>query len=428
MFWKMLRGALIRRRGKLALIAAAVALGSSLATALLNVMFDAGDKINRELKTYGANLTMAPRGAALLGEIYRREDMGSQPGPSDKYIQEADLVKIKMIFWAYNIVDFTPYLETPVRVGPREASLAGVWFDRRLELPTEEEVRTGLNRLKPWWEITGRPGADDDPFGALMGRDLAESLGLRVGDPLAVDCAGRRTEFTVRGVFNSGGPDDGRIFAPLKTVQELTGRPGLVDRVEISALTTPENELARRAAQDPSSLSRQEWDTWYCTAYISAIAYQLEEILPGVRVRPILQVAEAEGLILTKTQLLMTLLTLLTLACSALAVSNLVTATVMERGAELGLLKSLGAADSAVALLVLAEIAAAAALGWAAGCGLGLGLAQIIGRTVFGAATQFKALVPPLTALLALAVTLLGSLPALGALLRLRPADILHGR
>jgi putative ABC transport system permease protein len=171
-----------------------------------------------------------------------------------------------------------------------------------------------------------------------------------------------------------------------------------------------------------------EWDTWYCTAYISSIAYQIEEILPGARVKPVLQVAESEGAILEKTQLLMLLLTVLSLACSALAISNLVTATVMERSTEIGLLKALGATNLSVTLLLLAEILLAALFGGMAGYCLGIGFAQIIGHTVFGSGVAAKGLVIPLAAVLVLLVTLAGSLPAVRMLLRLQPTEVLHGK
>ena len=40
------------------MIAFTVALGVSLATAMMNVMLGVGDKVNKELKTYGANITV----------------------------------------------------------------------------------------------------------------------------------------------------------------------------------------------------------------------------------------------------------------------------------------------------------------------------------------------------------------------------------
>jgi len=430
MFWKMLGGALVRRKGKLVMIAFAVGLGVSLATAMLNVMFDVGDKVNQELKTYGANLTVVPRGASLMDELYSLEGEAAGTEQAGKYIAEADLHKIKMIFWAYNIVDFAPYLETAVKIGDQEISLVGTWFNKHLVLPTGDEVDVGMTGLKTWWDIKGQAGDDADEAGVLVGESLAAGLGLGVGDSFKIQNAdgGGEATLRVRGIFHSGGLEDDQIFAPLKLSQELSGRPGLVQKVEVSALTTPENDLARRAAQDPGSLSRMEWDTWYCTAYISSIAYQIEEIIPGTRVKPVLQVAESEGAILEKTQLLMLLLTVLAMACSALAISNLVTANVMERSAEIGLLKALGATNSSISILMLTEILITAFIGGVLGYFLGLGFAQIIGHGVFDSAVEVKGLVIPLAAVMVFAVTVLGSLPAIRMLLRLRPTEVLHGR
>jgi putative ABC transport system permease protein len=434
MFYQMLKGALVRQKGKLSMIAFTMALGVSLATAMLGVMMDVGDKVNQELKTYGANLSVVPRGTSLLSELYEleteEEDAGApNAANAQKYLAEDELVKMKMIFWAFNIVDFAPFLETSVVVGDQPVTLVGTWFDKHLDLPTGESVDTGMKRLKSWWDVTGE-WVRDDENGAMLGQNLAAKLNLKVGDffEAATPNEARRKRLEVKAVVNSGGKEDDQAFVPLSLVQDISNRPGLVQRVDVSALTTPENDLARRAAQDPNSLSRKEWDTWYCTAYISSIAYQIEEVVTGSRAKPVLQVAESEGAILQKTQLLMLLLTLLSLVCSALAISNLVTASVMERSSEIGLLKAIGATGAAVALLILAEIALTSMLGGTAGYFVGLGFAQIIGRTVFGSAITMKGLVVPLVAVLVLLVTLLGSLPAVRMLLSLRPTEVLHGR
>ncbi len=427
MFRKMLISALSRQKNKLVMIAFTVALGVSLATAMLNVMFDVGDKVNQELKTYGANLNVLPKGASLLNELYNLEEGNQQSEVSQKYLREDELAKIKMIFWAYNIVDFAPYLQTRAKAGAEEFTIVGTWFDKHLHLPTGDEVQTGMLRLKSWWDIQGQPGNDAIINGAMVGERLAARLNLRPGDSLLVDSGSGAVELQVRAVFHSGGGEDSQIFVPLALVQDITGLKGLVQRVEVSALTTPENELARRAAADPNSLSRAEWDAWYCTAYISAIAYQIEEAMPDARVKAVLQVADSEGAILQKTQLLMLLLTFLTLLCSALAISNLVTANVMERTTEIGLMKALGAGSLSITLLVLSEIMITAIIGSVLGYLTGLGFAQIIGRTVFGSAIAIKGLVIPLIIILVMVITILGSLPAMRYLLSLKPTEVLRG-
>lgn len=428
MFWRMLRGALVRQKRRMFMVALTVALGTSLTTAMLNVMLDVGDKVNRELKAYGANITVVPRSVSVLKDLYGVE---AGPGAARQYLSEDDLGKIKTIFWSHNIVTFAPFLEAKAIVGQggTEVALTGTWFSRRLELPTGEVADTGIKALRSWWEIDGAWVQDDDPKGIMVGRLLARKLGVRPGDQLEVSMSGQSGDkLTVRGVFSSGGNEDEQIFAPLGYVQQAMQLAGKVGKVEVSAITTPENELARRAAHNPKGLSLKEWETWYCTAYVSSIAYQIEEVMTGARAKPVRQVAESEGVILEKTKLLMLLITALSLAGSALGISNLLTAGVMERSREIGLLKALGATDTTFLTGILAETLAAGLAGGVAGYFSGLAFAQVIGRTVFDAAVTVQAMVVPLVAALVVLVILAGSLPSLRMLLALRPAEVLHGR
>jgi putative ABC transport system permease protein len=429
----MIRGSLFRQKGKMVLVALTIALGASLAAAMLNVMFDVGDKVNQELKTYGANINVIPQGASLLGDLYGVQEGA---GVSDKFLEEEELGRIKTIFWAFNIVDFAPYLTLRAHVSAgtaaEEAKIEGTWFSRHLELPTGEAVDTGMRNMKNWWDVSGSwaDEADGDSAlpAAMMGAAVAGRLGLKTGDVFTAQSGAREARFTVAGIFSSGGSEDDAVYVPLAAAQQLAGRPGKVSRVEVSALTTPDNELSRRAAQDPGGLSIKEWETWYCTAYVSAICYQIDEVLTGSVSKPLRQVAESEGAILEKTQLLMLLITVLSLAGSALGISNLVTTAVMERSQEIGLLKAVGALDGPVSLLVLTGIIITGIAGGAVGYFLGLGFARIIGHTVFSSAISVKPQVIPLTAALVLLVTLAGSLPAVRLLLSLRPAEVLHGR
>lgn len=428
MFGKMIFGVITRQKKKLMLIALTVALGVSLATAMLNVMFDVGDKVNQELKAYGANLNIVPKGAAFINDMYQLDE--DNQSEASQFINEDQLVKIKMIFWAYNIVDFAPYLSVAAEVDHHPVKVVGTWFDKHLQIPTGDEVNTGMLAMKSWWQIEGNPMTDDNLQSAMIGESLAKRLNLKIGDKITIDSPKSHNSMalTIHNIFYSGGIEDNEIYVTLSTAQEFANKKGLVERVEVSALTTPENELARRAAQDPNSLSRNEWDIWYCTAYISSIAYQLEEVMPDVRVKAIMQVAESEGAILQKTQLLMILLTVLSLICSALAISNLVTANVIERSTEIGLLKALGASNSAVALLIIIEMLIIGLIGGVIGYFMGLGFAQIIGHTVFGSSVEIKMLIIPLVGLMVLFITLIGSLPALKMMMFLRPIDVLHGR
>lgn len=407
----------------MAMIAFTIALGSSLATAMLNVMFGVGDKVNQELKTYGANIRVVPQTASLLSDMYGID------GGTEQYLKEDELGKIKTIFWAFNIVDFAPYLESDVTLNSKKVSITGTWFNHHLSLPTGEQLDTGMNSMKSWWRLSGGGWVlDSDDNLVMLGANVARDFNLKAGDKITLKNDGREREFTVKSTFNAGGDEDNRIYMNLRDAQFLLGKEGLINSIEVSALTSPDNELARRAAQNPESLTNAEREVWYCTAYVSSICYQIQEVITNAVAKPVRQVAESEGAILNKTQLLMLLITILSLIASALGISNLVTASVMERSREIGLLKAIGAHDAPVAWLVLTEIIITAVIGGFAGYFAGIGFAKIIGTTVFGSAIAITPTVIPLVVILIFLVTMAGSVPSIRTILKLEPAEVLHGR
>ena len=424
MFWTMVKGALIRQRGRFFLIALTVALGVSLAAAMLNVMFDVGDKVNQELKAFGANITVAPKNASLLNDVY---GVGSDSGHKE-YLNEEDLGKIKTIFWTNNIVAFTPMLNGTVSVNGQNVNLTGTWFNYHMTLPTGDVFDTGVEEMKSWWQIDG-DWPKDNTDQVLVGQKLAESLQVKTGDILLYRRAdGTQGQFVIAGIVSGGGNEDNAILASLPVVQQALNLKGKVSEIEVSAITTPENDLARKAAANPERLSQAEREIWYCTAYVSSIAFQIEEVVNNSSARPVRQIAESEGKILDKTQLLMLLITVLSLISAALGVSNLVSANVMERSREIGLMKALGAKNYEVILMILTETLIAGIAGGIVGYFIGMGFAQVIGYTVFGSAIANNIIVVPIVGSLMVAVILLGSVPAIRTLLSLQPASVLHGR
>ena len=395
---------------------------------MMNVMLGVGDKVNRELKVYGANITVRHKDAALMNDLY---GLSEGLGVTDKFLYEEDVLKLKTIFWGFNIIDFAPMIDGRARVnGGEEVPLLGAWVQKHAVLNTGEEIDTGLRPLRNWWQIDMKGdwlGEDDDGF-VMVGGALAERLQIGVGGELTLTHGGIRKKVTVKGIFNDGGAADGQIVGTLKMVQELMSLPGKVSRLEVSALTTPDNDLARKAAQDPRSLSPEEYETWYCTAYVSAICHQIQEVVRDGVAKPVRQVAESEGTILNKTTLLMILITILSSIGSALAISNLITASVIERSQELGLLKALGAHNYQIVLLVLVEVMMTSLFGGALGYFLGIGFAQIIGQTVFGSSIEIARLVIVIVAVILFFVTLFGSIPAIRYLLNLKPTEVLHGK
>lgn len=433
MFFRMIKGTFIRQWKKMLMIAVTIALGASIATAMLNVMLDVGDKINEELKAYGANITVVSKSAAVMSDLYEVEGE-----TTDAYLEENVVGELLTIFWANNIRDFAPFVDGTVKVNGKDVKVVGSWFNHHLEYPkkgTTYTRDTGLVNLRSWWELKeggwideqGAQAHNDELSYAMLGVNAANQMGAHVGDELLLQSKST-VKVKVTGVYESGDEEDDLIYTTLDAAQKLTGTENRVKSIAVSAITSPDDELAEKAAKDPKALSMDDYDLWYCTAYVSSICYQIQENIPTASASAIRQIADSEGDILEKTELLMSLITALSLIGAALGISNLVTSSVMERSSELGLLKAIGAKNYRITLLVLAEILSTAIVGAVVGYFMGYGFAQIIGQTVFGSAIDMKGIVAFIVAVLILAVTVLGSLPAIRMILRLRPSEVLHGR
>ncbi len=417
---------LIRQRSKMLMIAFTVILGVSLSTAMMNVMLGVGDKVNRELKVYGANITVRHKDAALMSDLY---GLNEGLGVNDKFLYEEDVLKLKTIFWGFNIIDFAPMLDGRATMNSSsEVSLTGTWTEKHAVLSTGEELSTGLKSLRKWWDVKGEWLNENDDDSVMVGSILASENDIHIGDKITLTNDSYTKDYTVKGIFNDGGNSDSKILMTLSAVQDIMNLHGKVSSIEISALTTPDNDLARKAAQDPHSLSPDEYETWYCTAYVSAICHQIQEVIRDGVAKPVRQVAESEGTILNKTTLLMVLITILSSIGSALAISNLITASVIERSQELGLLKALGAYNWQIALLVLAEIMLTSLIGGILGYFLGIGFAQVIGQTVFGSYIEIARMVILIVAVILFFVTIAGSIPAIRYLMALKPTEVLHGK
>ena len=428
MFLRMIKGTLFRQWKKMIMIAFTIALGASLATAMLSVMLDVEDKVNQELKTYGANITVVPKESSVLNNLYEIED-GSTGGA---YLREDELGKIKTIFWAFNIVDYAPFVNAKAQLDDgSEVNIVGSWFNHHIELPTGEQLDAGVVSMRNWWEIESGEWLDEqgdfEENSAMIGTALAEKFGVSSGDTIHIKGTKSDVTLKIAGVYDAGGDEDDEIYVQLATAQKLDGLENCIDSIEVSALTTPDNELAERAAKDPSSLTVSQYETWYCTAYVSSICYQIQEVITDSVASPVRQVADSEGAILEKTKLLMVLITILSLIGASLGICNLVTASVMERSGEIGLMKAIGAQNGAVSGLVLTEIFITAIVGGIIGFFAGWGFAQIIGHSVFNSAINMRPIVIPIVSVLVVIVTLIGSIPAIRMLLRLSPAEVLHG-
>lgn len=435
MFLRLVADSFGRRPRRKLLTGAALALGMAVATAALSVALDVGDRLAKEFRSLGANLVVTPKADSLPLEI---GGVDYRPVNAGAYLPEADLPKLKTIFWHNNVIGFAPILEVRAMALPfsregrqpaswiADVSVVGTWADHAVPLPDGGEFHTGIAKTNPWWHIEGQWFSDDGRE-CLVGRALAQKIHIRVGDSISL-AVGRVTKIPaplqVTAILNSGDPEDQSLVVPLSYAQWLAGRPGQYRKLYVSALTKPEDGFARK---DPKAMTPAEFDRWYCTPYISSIALQIQQELPGTDVRVIRRVAEGEGQILTHVEMLLWLVTLAAMLAAALAVGASSAASVIERQAEIGLMKALGAGSGTVGFLLAAEQLLLAFVGGGIGYSLGIVLARLLGERIFGAAPEPTLLVFLVVIGLAAIVTLLGSAIPLRRASRIEPAPILRG-
>jgi putative ABC transport system permease protein len=417
MFVRLVYESFRRQKRRKLLAGAAIALGVSVATAMIGVATDVGDKINRELRSYGANLVVNPQEDSLDVEI---AGVNLKPPSDGAYLNEADLPKIKGMFWRNNVVGFAPELPVNVAVndGKTKTTLVGTYFSKPLHFGTDNFV-TGVRATYPLWTVQGS-WPNDDSQDVLVGERLAQSLGQKAGAEVTIN--GQR--FRITGILSTGGPEDNEIVAPLGLVQQISGKPSVVRRVYVSAVTKPEDAFARR---DPKTLSPEMYDRWYCSPYAQAIAYQLQEAIPHSHAEQIRQVAQTEGTVLSRIEGLMLLVTLASLFASGLAVSAAMATTIFERRQEVGLMKALGAGGLSIACLFFAEAALLALLGGAAGFAGGSVLAYNAGRWIFDSPITIQPILFPLILCIAIIVTFAGSLAAIRRAVKFDPVYALRG-
>lgn len=207
MFLRILLRATLVRPGRSLTALAALAVAATVATAMLNLYTDAGAKLEREFRNYGANLVVIPQGTGL---------------PQDSLQQvEATLggrgIAVPFAYAIAKTSDGSPVV------------VAGTDMDR---------VRT----LNSWWSVTAWPTAPGD---ALMGARAAQALAPGA-QPFDLSFQGRVLRVKPAGILRTGAAEDSRIYLPMSDFQAWTGVGP--STVEVRAAGSPPEveETARR--------------------------------------------------------------------------------------------------------------------------------------------------------------------------------------
>jgi putative ABC transport system permease protein len=416
MFLRLLGESFRRQRRRKALAGLAILLGTTAVTAMLALATTIGDRIHKELAVYGANIVVTPKAANLDVKI---GGVDIKPATGNAYLKASDLPKLKAIFWANNITGVSPELPiTLTLANGQQLPATGLWFHHNLANGGSSMI-TGAPPLHPWWKLTGAwPAAPDE---AVAGA----ATGIHLGDTIQTG----NMPLRITGLVSTGDATDQRLLLALETAQQIANLPDAVSRVDVSARTKPEDAFARK---DPDTLSPQQHEIWYCRPYANSIAYQIREAIPGAQADQVRRVEQNEGNVLERISGLMWLISAAALLAAGFAVSAAMATAILERRAEIGLMRSLGASKGAIAFLFYSETGLLAVLGGSLGYLIGSGLAAWLGARIFagdGATAVGPILIPillPVVVALALVVAIAGSTPSIRTALEMDPSTILR--
>ena len=274
-------------------------------------------------------------------------------------------------------------------------------------------VRDGL--------VEGEFLAADDRSGILLGKRLADSMGLQPGSKVSltlIDADGQPQEqiYSVRGLFRSGAVsyDENSVFMPIAKAQAVTNTAGRASAVTILLHNQEDAEAiaAALAAPDIKALTWTELNQMF-----------LQTMAIGLRFYLILD--------------------FIVMLVVAVVIANTLLMAVFERVREMGILAALGMKGRQIMGMFLLEAATLGLLGIVVGVVLGTAIVLYMtnhgiymGEDVAGSveniqlgATMYTRLVPTTIANLSLAtlvVILLGSLYPAWFAARLEPAQALH--
>ncbi len=394
MYLKMVVSSLVRRSSRLIVAVLAIAIGATTLSGLVTIYYDIPRQLGREFRSYGANLVLLPRG--------------------DTKILRGDLEAVRRIIGGDRIVGMAPYRYQTVKINEQPYIIAGTDLD---------EAR----KNSPFWYVEGEWGTKDRPDQVMVGKEIARTLDLSLGDDFVVKgvkygqsaVASQQTfsaeenvkkdvgtqyfsrKLYVRGIVTTGGAEEGFIFTDADMLDELIGDTFRGDVVECSIMAD--------------------------AAGLGTLSSTIEAELPSVQPRAVRRLTQSQDIVLGKLQALVYLVTIVVLLITMISVYTTMMAMVAERKREIGLKKALGAENGLIIGEFLGEGVLLGFIGGALGVLLGFEFAQQVSLSVFGRAIHFQWLLIPITIAVFIAITILASILPVRKVMDIHPAIVLRG-
>lgn len=368
---RFLLRSLTQRAGRVAVATLSVTIAVAIVVSAIGISHGIRAKLGQELKAYGANIIVT-----------------SPDGLPESSVQSA-LAGLQA--GGHGVDEFTFQLYGSLKAGSAaSAASVGSASSEGLDI---EIIGMDINEASGWKKEGRLPaeGAGE----ALVGSDLRAVLKLEAGRELILGAE----PFSPVGFVERGGPEDRAVMLWLTDAQELLEMPGRVSVVLVRA------ESGR----------------------VEEVVGGIRRALPTAEVKTLRQVAGAEESFLGKIELLMGLVSIVVLLTASISLSSTMSATVLERLKEIGLMKAIGGTRRGIGVFFVSEGTAIGVMGGVAGYLLGALAAMAVSKGAFGSIIIVPAVLLPLGVALGVVISVVASLvPLLGAL-RLKPSVILRG-
>jgi putative ABC transport system permease protein len=361
--WRMLLRSVLVRRSRSFTALAAVAIAATVATALLNLYFDTQSKLTREFRRFGANVV-------IQGNDIDPMQVQAKLQPAERFVPYA-------------------FATAESRSGP--IVIVGTDLDELL-------------KLNDFWKRELNPSMKSLPINAVLGaRAYERAIDSRSEYPTLageIMINGNPIPIAAIAKVTTGDANDSRIFVPLKSLLSLAP-DSKVTVIEIAVPSTPA-EIDRRVAE-------------------------LRNQLPQFRIEPVRQIVATQASVLTRMRSVLLLSTALIAIIAAISLLASLSASVLERRRDFAVFKALGASQTSVSGMFLAEALAIGLAGALLGYLLGCAVSALIGYVNFHSAVRPRIAVLPWIATGSLLITLLGALLPLQRLQKIQPAAMLKG-
>jgi putative ABC transport system permease protein len=208
MFFRMLMRAALVRRGRAITALFAVVIAAAVSTAMLNLFVDVQSKLQKEFRSYGANIVVVANEGHTLSPASVSQIEQSLSGHG---------LTVPFAYAVAKASDGSPIV------------VAGADFDR-------------VRRLNSWWSVTEWPSATN---AALIGKRAAATLSPD-GKPFQLTFEGRTLTIAPAGTLETGASEDSRVYLSMADFAAWTGvQPS---SIEIAATGSSE-EIASTVQQ-----------------------------------------------------------------------------------------------------------------------------------------------------------------------------------